>query len=323
MLRILIVVSLDVEIDVAEYQQELCDMNVLVVRESDQFLRLMCEHNPHVIVSLGTVGRASYLWSMPLWRRSRWLNLPDGRDSASSVRDMALSLLSATCGGGLFVDEPLFSCVALDHDEHSVAQSIIHVSEILGYDNIEFLVQEYLFFGVLDLLGNHEALGAIRQFQGSQENSLIEIVRNALAVTGAIYLWPISAEATLNDPNFLQTILDVLGKDTQSAAIVGRHSSRDSVLNYFEGSGENLIGQIIFTPDHVLQINQFEHDFPLTSLSGLVLKLLRDPMTHFLHDENLTGVSPNKWWTEDNRNHQMILQASINFTRQLQTASLV
>lgn len=318
MVRMLIVVSLGIEIDVAEYQQELCDANVVIVRENDQFMRVMCEHNPHVIVSLGTVGRTSYLWSMPLWRRSRWLNLPDGRPAASSVRDMALSLVAGTCGGGLFTDEPLFSCIALDNDERSVAQSIIQLSDILDYDNIEFLVPENLFYGVLDLLGNHKGMGAISKFRDSQDDSLIELVRNALAVTRAIYVWPISAMTTLSDSNFLQTVLDLLGNDPKSAVIIGHHPSRDSVLNYLDGIGENPLGQIIFTPNHVLEIFQFEHDFPLTSLSGLVLKLLRDPMTHYVHDDTGTGISPNNWWSEDNRNHQMLLQASINFTKQLQ-----
>ena len=161
-------------------------------------------------------------------------------------------------------------------------------------------------------------MGAISKFRGSQDDSLIDLVRNALAVTRAIYVWPISAMTTLSDSNFLQTVLDLLGNDPKSAVIIGHHPSRDSVLNYLDGIGENPLGQIIFTPDHVLEIFQFEHDFPLTSLSGLVLNLLRDPMTHYVHDDIGTGLSPNNWWSEDNRNHQMLLQASINFTKQLQ-----
>jgi hypothetical protein len=64
---------------------------------------------------------------------------------------------------------------------------------------------------------------------------------------------------------------------------------------------------------------QFENDFPLTSLSGILLGLLSDASTEYVHDESSVGTTPNRWWSEDDRNHQMILQTSINFTKQLET----
>ena len=319
-IRVLFVLGLDVEVDVSDYQNEMGDFNVVMIRENDQFLRIMCEHDPQVIVSLGNVGQMSYLWSMPLWRRSRWLNLPDGKVSAEVVRLAALSLVAGTCGGELFPDEPLFACVALDENPHEVARAIAQVSDTLDYDNIEFLVTNDLFYEVISLLGNHSAVGALRHFHGSSDSSPLELLRNAIATTRAKFLWPISAAAKVTDPNLLWSVVDVVKQETGAAVIIGNEPSRESVLSYLDGIGENPVGQFIFSPEHVFRVVQFEHDFPLTSLSGLLLSIIGATSTRYVQVESTSGVTPDSWWTEADRNHQMFLQACINFTKQLQQA---
>lgn len=319
MIQFLLVVSLGVEIEISDYQQEFRDFNVVVVRETDQFLRVVCEHNPQVIVSLGTVGPSSYLWSMPLWRRSRWLNMPDGNMAASTVRLTALSLLAGTCGGTLFSDEPLFSCLALDDNPEEIARSLIRMSEILDYDNIEYLVPDYFFAEVIDLLGPNKSTGSVCKFDCPTGDAPISIVRHALSKTRASFFWPISVHSKISRDNFLWSALEELQDGSSSAAIIGNMPSRNSVLDFLEGNGENPISQFIFRPEHVLRSVQFEHDFPLTSLSGILLGLLANSSTKFVHDDSSEGVTPNRWWSEDDRNHQMILQSSINFAKQLET----
>lgn len=319
MIRILFVVGFGTDVAVPDYQQEFRDFNVVMIRETDQFLRVVCEHNPQVIVSLGAIGESSHLWSLPLWRRSRWLNLPDGNVAAATVRMAALSLVAGTCGGKLFTDEPLFACIALDNNPQEVSRALIQLSNTIEYDNIEVLIPNHLFDEVKDLLGAHRVTGSICRISPSSDDDLISTIRSALAITRAQFLWPVSAHSLVNEENFLQLVLSVLTDDPNSAVITGCNISQNEILNFLEGNGENSICQFIFRPEHVLRSVQFEHDFPLTSLSGLLLSLVANTSTKYLHEEVSLGVTPNSWWSEENRNHKVIAQASINLTRQLQT----
>jgi hypothetical protein len=318
MIRFLLVVAHGLDIEISDYQQEFRDFNVVVVRETDQFLRVVCEHNPQVIVSLGTVGQFSSLWSLPLWRRCRWLNIPDGNVAAETVRLAALSLLAGTCGGKLFADEPLVSCVSLDNNPHAIAQNLIQISENLDYDNLEYLIPEHLFTEVIGLLGHHVVTGSVCKIDWPTELVPLSIIRNVLAATRAQFLWPISSNSKVCREDLLESAVDVMQRTPGSSAIIGDQPSTNSVLGFLEGNGENPISHFIFRPDHVLRTVQFEHDFPLTSLSGLLLSLVADRSTIYIHDETSIGVTPNSWWSEDDRNHQMILQSSINFVKQIE-----
>mgnify|MGYP000266982583 CR=1 FL=1 len=318
MIRFLLVVAHGIDIEISDYQHEFRDFNVVVVRETDQFLRVVCEHNPQVIVSLGTVGQFSFLWSLPLWRRCRWLNLPDGNVSAATVRLAALSLVAGTCGGNLFADEPLVSCISLDDNPQAVAQNIIQMSESLDYDNLEYLIPGHLFAEVIDQLGHHVVIGSICKIDHQTELAPLSIVRNVLAATRAQFLWPISGNSKVCKENFLYAALDALQNEAGSSVIIGNQPSKKSVISFLEGNGENPICHFIFRPEHVLRAVQFEHDFPLTSLSGLLLSLVADKSTVYMHEETSLAVTPNSWWAEDDRNHQMILQSSINFAKQFE-----
>jgi hypothetical protein len=318
MIRFLIVINHGYKINDSEFQREFEDCDVLVVRETDQFMRVVCEHNPHVIVSLGPIGQLSFLWSMPLWRRSRWLNLPDTKVSASSVRMSALSLIAATSTGDLFRDEPIVSCVTMDDDPRDVAQTIIQVSEAIEYDNIEFLVSSRLFFEVLELLGVHKSVAAICRFSEVAEDAPLNLLRSALAKTRALYLWPVSFGAVVHDPCFLHNVVDVLGKQSGSAVIIGKNPSRDLIVKCLDGSVDIPISQMIFRPEHLLSVFQFENDFPLDSLSGLLLVLLNNSATCYVRQEEVIGLTPQKWWLETDQNQQIVKQASIRHTQQRQ-----
>lgn len=137
-MRIMIIPEPDVSINLDAYRETFDGIEVFVTSDGDKLWSLIAQFDPHVIISIGHVGTASGLWSMPVWRRRMWLSLPTGRVSPDAVKMSALSLACTQLDSEQFSDLPLISAVVMDELPAAAIKTVNQIAGKQTYENLEF-----------------------------------------------------------------------------------------------------------------------------------------------------------------------------------------
>lgn len=317
MIRVLIVAENDIELDLDAFKRDFSGIHLLVIRETQHSFRLLCQHNPHIVVSIGEVSSESFLWLMPLWRRLRWLNLPDTRLGSEAVRFLAKSLLAGTCDQNLGINVPLISAVPTSTTPADIAKSIIQINRSQIYDNFEFIIENLYFDEVLHALGDNPVLSNIVKVPTASSQHLINRMRNASIYSKGHFLWPIFSDSFRLPHDAMESVGKAMTIDSNEAIIMGKNVSGEAILDDFQQRIAPKISNLFIRPQNLVRASRFDRDFQLESLSGLLLELLA---TSSFSVHNLTETladSPVEWWTENDEHLRDLLDANVRYVSQL------
>lgn len=315
MLRFLVVLNQDVSIDVDEYRRVFAGTHLIVTRETSSTINLLCQQNPDVIISLGHIPSESFLWTLPLWRRLRWLNLPDGRHSAIDVRQSALSLLAGTCDRKLIADEEIIGVVCMSQNPVDVAEAYQGIYDARLYDNFAFLVQQDDFDEVVNLLSIDPVLGAVVKIPKAIGSSPLSQLQNAAFHSMGAYLWPISrGSLSLTIESFNQMI-SAGTKAGVDGVIAGNEVGGDVVVKEISRQRVSSISQLLLKTDYILRSRLFGSEFPVESLSGFVLSLATSPNVEFISSNIFSYPTPEDWWVEGDEHRKSLLSANVRYVQ--------
>lgn len=315
MLRFLVVLNQDVNIDVEEFRRIFDGIHLIVTRETATTINLLCQQNPDVIISIGHVPFESFLWNLPLWRRLRWLNLPDERHSAIDVRQSALSLLAGTCDRELITDEEIIGVVCMSQNPVDVAEAYQGIYNARLYDNFVFLVQQDDFDEVVSLLSIDPVLGAVAKIPKAVGSTPLAQLQNAAFHSTGAYLWPISkGSLSLTIESFNQMITAIT-KAKVDGVIAGNEISGDAVVKEISHQSVSSISQLLLKTDYVLRSKRFGSEFPVESLSGFVLNLATSSNVEFINSNIFSLPTPQDWWFEGDEYRKSLLSANIRYVQ--------
>ena len=318
MIRILVVLDQSVNVDIRQFQADFAGTHLIVTRESSQSLQLLCQQNPDVIVSIGEVPSNSFLWKLPYWRRLRWLNLPDDRHSSVSIWQAALSLLAGTCDSSLSINDPQIGAICLSQDPRDIATAYSQIFEGQLYDNLSFLVQDALFEDVVSLLARSSALGSVVRIPDTSGHTPFSQMLNATRFSKAHYLWPVSRASLGLDKAIFDVVVETLKNKKPDGIIVGEDIELECIPNEILQGQTNSVSQLILSSEQILRCNKFGQDFPLESLSALLLNLLLSSSVEVIESTSPVTDAPNDWWLEEDVHRNALLTANVRYVQHIQ-----
>jgi len=251
-----------------EFATQVCDPHVPLERIESI--------DPHCILSIGELPPATALWSMPLWRRRTWLNVPDSSVAPMALRQSLLSLLNSSIDPGVFADVPTVSlCTSTQVSE----PALIHKSlSSQSYDNWEYLVHH------VNALGD------------SLEHTL-----NSLALARDGLLWLSNGNMEAVPPTFLESMVSAWASNDSFGSIVVADQSQPQALL------ENLVAETNLDIRHVLidrrafyAAKVSAHRLPLKGLMGIIAAVLSSPSTKII--DEIPGLSFDRTMLSDKFN---------------------
>ena len=192
-IRAVIVLPFGSEIQMEQYRRVFGEWSVWVTPDDDSLWRVIADANPDVIISLGNLGSSSGLWSLPLWRRRTWLNLPDSDLAPEIVFTASLSLLMSLLEIDAFSDSPLVSLVPLGSDANQMANDVRLITAGQDYDNIEVLIPNQYWNVIRDSVSGHIVSSMLRRIPDALDENQITRLRMAMGSSRGSIMWPISS----------------------------------------------------------------------------------------------------------------------------------
>lgn len=318
MIRVLVVLGEDANVNTNQYLQSFSDMHLLVVRDTESLMRLVCQHNPDGIVSIGKVTPENSLWKLPLWRRLRWLNLSDESHSGDAVRQAVLSLIAATCGQTLFVEDVLISACCLSANPEDIAFACRSVHDADLNENFQFPVEQSNLHEVISLLGNHPVGGSLYSIPNCSGESVIEKLQHFALWSKGHCIWPLTRGSAGISKQIIDRAIEVLKQGKVNAVIVGSDNSKNQLLSELHDTKTVSVDQLFVRPTSLILMNRFGNDFPLKSLAGLILNLLASETIEFIPSAVPVSTAPNDWWIEPDEHRTAMKNANIRYVRHLQ-----
>lgn len=292
------------------------------MRETPQSLQLLCQQNPDVIVSIGEVSPQSFLWKLPFWRRMRWLNLPDNRHSPASIWQAALSLIAGTCDSTLHINDPQIGAICLSQDPRDIATAYSHIHKSHLYDNLSFLVQDSFFEDVVSLLDESSVLGSIVRIPDSHKHTPFSQMLNAACYSKAHYLWPVSRASLSLETETFELLVGKIRELRPDGIIVGEKIDLERLPEEILQGSNNAVSQLLVSPQQIVGCNRFGNDFPLESMSALVLNLLLSSSIEVVNLDSPIDEAPSDWWVEEDMNRNALLAANVRYVQHIQTKKI-
>lgn len=213
--------------------------------------------NPHCVLNIGSIDGDSVFWSLPMWRRRLWLNIPDFNVSPVAIRQSLLSLLNSSLDPGVFEPWPIID-VWFPQDR-SLREQIEALSG-QTYDNWN-----------------------LRRANNVQMRSYSEQVLTGLALSHDGFLWVTNGEFENISAQFLDDVVSIFKecKPHGSILVADVETSRD-ILENISSHRESTIRHVLLHRDSFFVGRAAPHLLPVKGLIGMITKVLSNPSTRII-----------------------------------------
>ena len=315
-IRAVIVLPFGSQIQMEHYRRVFGEWSVWVTPDDDSLWQVIADADPDIIISLGNLGHGTGLWSLPLWRRRTWLNLPDTDIAPEVVFTASLSLLMSLLEIDAFSDSPLVSVVPLGTDAAQMAVAVGLITAGQDYDNLEVLIPNQYWNVVRDSLSGHIVSSMLRRIPDALDEKVSTRLRVAMGSSRGSIVWPILSCTESISPDFLcQVVEKMVSSEGVNSVICGEHLSPEKVLASIVGDVPWEIAHLLFQLSPVMGLRRFLESFPMQSLGVLLSLLAVERSTLFLESAEGSSFSEDLFTRELDPTHRKLLSGAVAFGR--------
>ena len=314
-IKAVIVLPFGSQIQMEHYRRVFGEWSVWVTPDDDSLWQVIADADPDIIISFGNLGHGSGLWSLPLWRRRTWLNLPDTDIAPEIVFTSSLSLLMSLLEIEAFSDSPLVSLVPLGSDATQMAEAVALITAGQDYDNIEVLIPNQYWNVVRDSLSGHIVSSMLRRIPDALDENSSTRLRVAMGSSRGSIMWPILSFSEIS-PDFLHKVVEkMISSEEVNSVICGVELGPEKVLASIAGDVPWQIQHLLFQLSPVMGMRRFLESFPMQSLGALLSLLAVERSTSFLESAKGSSINEDLFTRELDPTHNKLLRGAVAYGR--------